>query len=150
MDASNCNILYVDPVGSENKEEYLEAVWIIEEMGESPAKISTISLKLKVAPPSTVQMLKKLEKEGYLKYIAREGVNLTLKGSVIGRRIVRNGMLIEKLMKDTLGLEIDPKVACGIEHHMTDEFANAICTLLNHPNKCPHGNLIPKGNCCKQ
>jgi len=150
LDASNCNILYVDPVGSENKEEYLEAVWIIEEMGESPAKISTISLKLKVAPPSTVQMLKKLEKEGYLKYIAREGVNLTLKGSVIGRRIVRNGMLIEKLMKDTLGLEIDPKVACGIEHHMTDEFANAICTLLNHPNKCPHGNLIPKGNCCKQ
>lgn len=150
MDSSNCNILYIDPVGSENKEEYLEAVWIIEKTSESPAKISTISEKLKVAPPSTVQMLKKLEKEGYVKYQIREGVSLTRKGNKIGRHIVRNGRLIEKLMDDTLGITIDPKVACGIEHHMTKEFADAICTLMNHPNKCPHGNIIPKGKCCNK
>lgn len=150
MGVSSCNILYIDPVGSENKEEYLEAVWLIEESGESPAKISTISQKLKVAPPSAVQMLKKLEKDGYIEYKIREGVSLTRKGNKIGRHIVRNGMLIEKLMDDTLGIAIDPKVACGIEHHMTKEFADAICTLMNHPNKCPHGNIIPKGKCCNK
>ncbi len=145
---SGCNLLYVDPVDSENKEEYLEAVWMIEETGESPVKISTISQKLSIAPPSAVQMLKKLENEGYVEYKTREGVTLTKKGSIIGRRMVRNGMLIESRMVKSLGIEIDPKVACGIEHHMTDEFADAICSLLKHPIKCPHGNLIPKGSCC--
>jgi len=150
LEFSSCNHLYVDPVDSENKEEYLEAVWMIEATGESPVKISTISQKLKIAPPSAVQMLKKLEKEGYLKYKTREGVILTRKGNRIGRRMVRNGMLIESLMVESLGIEIDPKVACGIEHHMTDEFTNAICSLMRHPIKCPHGNLIPKGTCCNR
>ncbi|MFQ6134544.1 MAG: iron dependent repressor, metal binding and dimerization domain protein, partial [Nitrososphaerales archaeon] len=35
-----------------------------------------------------------------------------------------------------------------IEHHMTEEFADALCTLMKHPRKCPHGNPIPKGRCC--
>ena len=150
MEFSGCNILYVDPVDSENKEEYLEAVWIIGKTGESPVRISSISQKLKVTPPSAVQMLKKLEKEGCINYKNREGVTLTRKGRIIGQRMVRNGMLIESLMVKSLGIEIDSKVACGIEHHMTDEFANALCSLMKHPIKCPHGNLIPKGNCCNK
>ncbi len=148
MEFSGCNILYTEPVGSEHTEEYLEAVWMLEDTGESPVKISTISQKLNIAPPSAVQMLKRLETEGYLKYKSREGVTLTSKGSRIGRHMVRNGLLIEKLMVDSLGIEIDPKVACGIEHHMTKEFADALCTLLKHPQICPHGNQIPKGRCC--
>lgn len=150
LEFSRCNVLYIAPVGSEHTEEYLEAVWMLEETGESPVKISTISQKLDIAPPSAVQMLKRLEKEGYVKYRTREGVTLTRKGSRIGRQMVRNGMLIEKLMADSLGIGIDPKVACGIEHHMTKEFADALCTLMKHPRKCPHGNLIPEGGCCNK
>ena len=81
MEFSGCSLLYVDPVDSENKEEYLEAVWIIGETGESPVRISSISQKLKITPPSAVQMLKKLEKEGCINYKNREGVTLTRKGS---------------------------------------------------------------------
>ncbi|MCL4436736.1 MAG: metal-dependent transcriptional regulator [Thaumarchaeota archaeon] len=148
MELSGCRVLYIEPVESEHIEEYLEAVWLLEEMGESPVKISTISQNLGVAPPSAVQMLRKLEKSGYLKYLAREGVTLTRKGRVIGERMVRNGRLIEKMMADSLGIEVDPKVACGIEHHMSQEFADALCTLMKHPRKCPHGQPIPKGKCC--
>ena len=121
---------------------------MLEETGESPVKISTISQKLNVAPPSAVQMLRRLEKERYVKYRPREGVNLTPRGRRIGRHMVRNGLLIEKLMVDSLGIAIDPKIACGIEHHMTEEFADALCTLLKHPQTCPHGNSIPQGRCC--
>jgi DtxR family Mn-dependent transcriptional regulator len=148
MDFSGCKVLYIEPVSSEHTDEYLEAVWLLEEMGESPVKISTISQKLKIAPPSAVQMLKKLQKEGYVEYKTREGVNLTRKGYEVGQRMVRNGRLIEKLMSDSLGIEVDPKVVCGIEHHMSKEFADALCTLLKHPKICPHGNNIPLGQCC--
>jgi len=149
MEESECEALYVQPVPSEHVEEYLEAVWLIEEKGERPAKISTISSRLNVAPPSVVQMLRRLEKDGYIVYKAREGVSLTKTGSMIGRRMVRNGRLVEKLMRDSFSIDVDQKVACGIEHHMTEEFADALCTLLNHPQLCPHGNPIPKGRCCR-
>ncbi len=148
MEISSCKVLYIEPVASEHTDEYLEAVWLLEESGESPVKISTISQRLSIAPPSAVQMLKKLEKEGYVEYRTREGVALTDKGNEVGRRMVRNGRLIEKLMADSLGIEVDPRVVCGIEHHMSEEFADALCTMLKHPRQCPHGNSIPKGRCC--
>jgi DtxR family Mn-dependent transcriptional regulator len=149
MDFSGCKVLYIEHDSSEHVQEYLEAVWLLEEMGESPVKISTISQRLKIAAPSAVQMLKKLEKAGFIEYQPREGVLLTKNGNDIGERMVRNGRLIEKLMASSLGIEVDPKVACGIEHHMTKEFADALCTLLKHPRMCPHNNPIPLGNCCK-
>jgi len=93
-------------------------------------------------------MYKKLAEQGFVKYYPYRGVRLAKKGSVIARRVVRNHRLIEVLMKQTLTIDVDENIACGIEHHMTKEFTNALCTLLNHPIKCPHGNTIPAGSCC--
>jgi DtxR family Mn-dependent transcriptional regulator len=33
---------------------------------------------------------------------------------------------------------------------MKKKFTDALCTLLNHPRKCPHNNHIPYGQCCKK
>jgi len=93
-------------------------------------------------------MLRKLEKEGYILYKPRKGVKLTEKGRKIAGRIVRNHRLIEVMMKKVLHTPIDHESVCGIEHHMDKDFANALCTLLNHPDRCPHGDLIPSGECC--
>ena len=32
---------------------------------------------------------------------------------------------------------------------MTPEVTDSICTFLGHPPTCPHGEPIPKGDCCK-
>ncbi len=133
---------------SENIQEYLEAVWISEESGESLARISWIAEQLHIADPSAVEMLKKLEEHGYVVYEARRGVRLTDRGRTIAERIVRNHRLIEVLMKKTLNVKVDETTACGIEHHMSEDFANALCTQLGHPRQCPHERPIPKGKCC--
>ena len=62
--------------------------------------------------------------------------------------MIRNTRLLEVLMKDALKIQIDEEMACGIEHHMKNVFTDALCTLLKHPEKCPHGYDIPKGKCC--
>lgn len=134
---------------SENVEEYLEQLLIFEENGESLAKISKVAEGLNVAPPSAVQMLKKLEARGLVNYKKREGVQLTKEGRKFATQIIRNHRLIETLMKKTLEKDVDEDVVCGLEHHMSEEFANAICTLLNHPRSCPHKNKIPEGKCCR-
>ena len=134
---------------SENVEEYLEQLLVFEENGDMLAKISQVSEGLGVAPPSAVQMLKKLEARGLVDYHKREGVHLTEEGRRVATRIIRNHRLSETLMKKTLGKDVDEDVVCGLEHHMTEEFADAICTLLGHPRTCPHGNKIPSGECCR-
>jgi DtxR family Mn-dependent transcriptional regulator len=104
--------------------------------------------RLGIAPPSAVEMLRKLEKEGYVIYKTRQGIELTEKGRIIAKRIIRAHRLTEILMKEALKTDIREEAVCGMEHHMDEEFMNALCTLLNHPRYCPHGNIIPKGKCC--
>ena len=133
---------------SANVEEYLEALWISEEGGKPIAKISWVAKQLCVSPPSVVEMFKKLKEQDLIKYHPYKGVCLAKLGRVIARRVVRNHRLVELLMKQTLGMDVDEGVACGVEHHMTREFTDALCTLLGHPRKCPHGKIIPAGSCC--
>ncbi|MFQ5800516.1 MAG: metal-dependent transcriptional regulator [Candidatus Hydrothermarchaeales archaeon] len=134
---------------SENIEEYLELLFVFEEKGDDLVRISSVSEGLGISPPSAVQMLKRLEDKGLVNYKKREGVQLTEKGRKVATDIIRNHRLIETLMKKTLNKDVDEAVVCGLEHHMSKEFADAICTLLEHPERCPHGNKIPRGECCK-
>jgi DtxR family Mn-dependent transcriptional regulator len=133
---------------SENVEEYMEALWVSEESGERLAHIKWVAQHLGISAPSVVEMLKKLEKEGYVIYETRRGIQLTDKGREIAIRIIRGHRLIEVLMKETLKTDIREETVCGMEHHMDKDFTDALCTLLKHPRHCPHGNLIPKGKCC--
>jgi len=40
--------------------------------------------------------------------------------------------------------------ACSLEHCLSQDAIEAICTLLGHPKECPHGRKIPQGECCKR
>lgn len=133
---------------SENVEEYLEILYLFEERGKPVAKINEISEGLNIAPPSAVEMLKKMEGMELVNYESRKGVSLTKKGRIKARQIIRNHRLAERLLIDILNTEVDEEAICGLEHHISKKIANAVCTTLNHPRKCPHGNTIPKGKCC--
>jgi len=137
---------------TENVEEYLEALFILDEKGKKIAKITEVAESLKVTPPSAVEMLKKIEKQGLVNYRARVGVSLTKSGRKLAREIVRNHRLAELLLSKILKVDIDDasqeSVACAIEHHISGKIAEAVCTKLRHPKKCPHGNDIPIGKCC--
>ena len=138
--------LYVGTAESEHIEMYLKAIWYIREKGEE-VKVSSIARLLNVTQPSVVQMLRKLNIAQFVRY-SKGSVEMTAEGEHIGKKMMRNTRLLEVLMKDALKLEVDEEMICGIEHHMKDMFTDGLCTLLEHPRKCPHGYEIPKGNCC--
>lgn len=133
---------------SEKVEEYLEALWISEESGEKIAHITWVAKHLGISAPSAVEMLRKLEKECFVIYETRQGIQLTDEGRAIARRIIRGHRLIEVLMKEALKTNVREQMVCGMEHHMDEEFMDALCNLLKHPRRCPHGNVIPQGECC--
>jgi DtxR family Mn-dependent transcriptional regulator len=138
--------LFIGTAESEHIEMYLKAIWYIHEKGQDP-KISSIAKLLNVTQPSVVQMLRKLHNSNLVNY-GQSQVTLSDSGRKIGRQMIRNTRLLEVMMKDALRIEIDEEMVCGIEHHMKPIFTDALCTLLKHPRKCPHGHDIPKGKCC--
>jgi len=129
---------------SENIEEYLEALWMLEEEGIKKAKISDIAKKLKISAPSVVEMLWKLKKSGLVEYGKKSGVSLTKKGRNIGKKIVRNHRIAELLLTDILKVKLDENATCEIEHHISDDISKAVFKILNNPKTCPHGKKIPE------
>lgn len=139
-------VLFVGTAEAEHVEMYIKAIWHINEVGDE-VKISTIAKKLHVRQPSVVQMLKKLKKMKLVNY-SKAGVSLTSEGEAIGSKMVRNSRLLEVLMDSALKMDIDEEMVCGVEHHMSMRFTDALCTLLKHPRTSPHGKGIPLGDCC--
>ena len=148
MGQTDDEILFVGTAEAEHVEMYLKAIWHIKERNE-PVKISTIAKMLNVRQPSVVQMLKKLNQRALVEY-NKAGVSLTESGEDVGSKMMRNSRLLEVLMDSALKVEIDEEMVCGIEHHMNKQFTDALCTMLNHPRKCPHNHQIPIGECCQK
>ena len=148
MSNSKDEVLFVGTAEAEHVEMYLKAIWHIKEKNE-PVKISVIAKMLNVRQPSVVQMLKKLNGRELVEY-NKAGVFLTETGEKIGSSMMRNSRLLEVLMDSALKVEIDEEMVCGIEHHMNMQFTDALCTMLNHPRKCPHEHDIPMGECCSK
>lgn len=140
--------LYIGTAESEHVEMYLKAIWYIRERGEE-VKVSSIAKLLNVKQPSVVQMLRKLDEGNLVEYSKGNMVRMTTEGERIGKQMIRNTRLLEVLMRDSLKIEIDEEMVCGIEHHMKQIFTDALCTLLKHPRKCPHDHRIPLGRCCR-
>ena len=148
MSDNKDEVLFVGTAEAEHVEMYLKAIWHIKERNE-PVKISVIAKMLNVRQPSVVQMLKKLNEKELVEY-NKAGVSLTETGGKIGSSMMRNSRLLEVLMDSALKVEVDEEMVCGIEHHMNMQFTDALCTMLNHPRKCPHDHDIPMGECCSK
>jgi DtxR family Mn-dependent transcriptional regulator len=148
MSDNKDEVLFVGTAEAEHVEMYLKAIWHIKERNE-PVKISVIAKMLNVRQPSVVQMLKKLNEKKLVEY-NKAGVFLTETGEKVGSSMMRNSRLLEVLMDSALKVEVDEEMVCGIEHHMNIQFTDALCTMLNHPRKCPHDHDIPMGECCSK
>jgi DtxR family Mn-dependent transcriptional regulator len=92
----------------------------------------------------TRDLLRSAVADGYL--------GLSARGRAEAESIVRCARLAERLLVDILRVRddlVEPS-ACRLEHSLSEEIADSICTLLGHPKTCPHGHAIPPGECCRK
>jgi putative ABC transport system ATP-binding protein len=75
---------------------------------------------------------------------------LTVRGEKRAQAAIRRHRLAERLFFDTFGMNEDQlhESAHKIEHSLSPEVTEKICTFLHHPLTCPHGSPIPRGECC--
>ncbi|MEE8424334.1 MAG: metal-dependent transcriptional regulator [Elusimicrobiota bacterium] len=131
----------------EAREEALSLLWLLREKGRDSRKDVEGSLDRHIRPG----ILAEMEKDGGLR-VKGGKVLFTKKGEDKARDIVRRNRLAERMLTDLLmvpaeKIEAD---ACRIEHVLSRGLSSAICTLLGHPEACPHGLPIPRGSCCAE
>lgn len=78
-------------------------------------------------------------------------IYFTDKGRKRAEDVIRRHRLAERLFIQTFQVSDEQEVeqqACKIEHILSPEATDSICTFLGHPETCPHGSPIPRGACC--
>ena len=125
---------------SENAQEILERLWIAEEEDHETLDIMNFQ----------TECLEELV-QSRLVFQADSGIKLTESGRPQAAQAIRRHRLGERLLADVLRTEdtLLDEQACRLEHVLYDGLDDSICTLLGHPQFCPHGKPIPQGECCK-
>ncbi|HEV3402567.1 MAG TPA: metal-dependent transcriptional regulator [Acidimicrobiales bacterium] len=124
-------------------EEYLEAIWELEEEGTRVIQ-ARLAEHLGHSPPSVSEMVRRLRDEGWVQ-VRERALQLTPKGRDRAVSVVRKHRLAERLLTDIIGLPWHKThiEACRWEHVISDEVEERLVALLENPTTCPHGNPIP-------
>lgn len=126
---------------SESGQELLERMWMASEDGQ--AVLASEGVPAEEAEELSQKGLVQRD-EGLL--------TLTTAGRSEAAQAIRRRRLAERLLADVLVTEetLLDEQACRLEHALLDGLDSSICTLLGHPQFCPHGKPIPPGECCRQ
>jgi len=131
----------------ERIDEALELLWVLQE--ENHRGMS--HFKLSSDDADTDDLIETLLHHG-LASLAGTDITLTDNGRKKARGLVRRQRLAERLFTDVFEMPDDTVVsdACKMEHILSEELTESVCTFLGHPPTCPHGKPIPRGECCKK
>lgn len=130
---------------SQTLEEYLEAIYKLEERGD--ARAGRIAEALGVSSPTVTAALKRLKSQGLI--TRPDGaVALTTDGRSLALDIIRRHRLAERLLVDVLGMAWEDvhEEACRLEHALSPKVQAALEAYLGNPLACPHGHPIPNAD----
>ncbi len=131
----------------ERIDEALELLWVLDEEGHN--ELNRFSRSSDDA--DTNLLIATLVQDG-LASISEDRITLTDQGRKAARGLVRRQRLAERLFTDVFEMPDDTVLAdaCKMEHILSEELTESVCTFLGHPRTCPHEKPIPRGECCKK
>jgi DtxR family transcriptional regulator, Mn-dependent transcriptional regulator len=131
-----------------SKEDYLRTIYYFYEKEKDKTKgVRSINIAkaLSITKPSVSGMLKKLAKEGFIKFKPYSNILLTNQGLKEAKRVMHNHRVIEVFLRDVLKYDL-LKVhdeAHRLEHAFSEESIRRLDKFLNNPKISPLGKPIP-------
>jgi DtxR family Mn-dependent transcriptional regulator len=125
-------------------EMYLRTVFELEEEGIVPLR-ARIAERLAQSGPTVSQTVARMERDGLVHVAGDRQLALTDAGRMLATRVMRKHRLAECLLVSVIQLpweEVHVE-ACRWEHVISEEVERRLYELLGHPERCPHGNVIP-------
>jgi len=126
-------------------ENYLKNIYELE-AAEKKVTTTLLAAKLRISPASVTDMVKKLSKKGFLRYVPYKGVEVTEKGKRSALKIIRKHRLWEMFLVEVLHFSWDKihEEAEEFEHIMSERMEEKIDEVLGYPKVDPHGDPIPQ------
>jgi len=130
---------------TQTREDYLRAIYCLNEQGSETVKSVDIKDFLTVSKPAVSEMLKKLKEQGYIEMTPYSKISLTPRGYEEAKKITYKYRVMEVFLKESLKLKGDKlhEEAHRLEHSVSDDVAKKMAKLLNNPRFCPCGYEIP-------
>jgi len=126
-------------------EDYIKAIYSIQDKSDERVSTSELADYLDVTSPTVSSMLTKLEQRGLIDREEYRGVTLTEEGEVVALEILRHHRLLEAFLTEHLDYDWADvhEEADRLEHHVSDELTERIAETLDNPGVDPHGDPIP-------
>lgn len=136
------------PVHSFTEENYLKAIYKLQETNTEVVATSALAQVMGVHAPSVTDMLKRMAQKKLVIYQKSKGFKLTEKGRQVAVGIIRNHRLWEVFLVDKLGFRWDEvhDLAEELEHIHSDALVSKLDAYLGFPKSDPHGDPIPDAN----
>ncbi|HEX6179826.1 MAG TPA: metal-dependent transcriptional regulator [Chitinophagaceae bacterium] len=130
------------------EENYLKAIYKLQEQSGETVNNSDLSRILEVHAASVTDMLKKMAAKKLIIYEKSKGFKLTEKGRLIAISIIRKHRLWEVFLVEKLSFGWDEvhDIAEQLEHIQSEVLINRLDEYLGHPKADPHGDPIPNAN----
>ena len=133
-------------------ENYLKALYSLH-LKNPEISLTELGQRLGVSKPTVNEMIKRLEKEGWVMYERYKPISLTEEGKKMAALVIRKHRLSEMFLSDIMGFgwEEVHQIAEQIEHLKSDIFFDRMDEMLGFPTSDPHGSPIPdrEGNMIK-
>ena len=129
------------------QDEALELLWVLNEEGHDDLNRFRLS-----SEDDEVDAVIGALKEERLVIISGDTIHFTDEGRAKAKALIRRLRLAERLFSDVFEMREETIIAdaCKMEHILSKELTDSVCTFLGHPQTCPHGKRIPRGECCKK
>jgi DtxR family Mn-dependent transcriptional regulator len=125
-------------------QEYLETIYNITVEGDRVVN-ARLAEKFGVSAASVTEMLRRLERDGYVALEPSTGATLTDTGLAAAEAELRRHRLAERFLFEVLRMDwITAHVeAHALQHGLTPAIEAQMVSALGNPTTCPHGNPIP-------
>jgi DtxR family Mn-dependent transcriptional regulator len=125
------------------EEEYLQTIYWLMEAG-LPITGANMARAMQLSPPTVHEMIKRLERDGYVTRSEDKILHLTENGRAEAEQITRRHRMIERFLTDVLGIPWDEvhEEAERLEHAMSPVLEERMRAAIGDANTCPHGHPI--------
>lgn len=130
---------------SQTEENYLKAIYKIQEQSDKPASTNAIAGAMNTSAASVTDMIKRLSEKDLVNYERYRGVTMTDSGQQIATSLIRKHRLWEVFLVEKLDFSWDEvhDIAEQLEHIQSEELIERLDEYLSFPRFDPHGDPIP-------
>jgi DtxR family Mn-dependent transcriptional regulator len=118
-------------------DQYLQAIYLIQEVEDGPASTGSIADSLDVSPASANEMVGKLEEQGLASHEKYKGVDLTDDGIRRARDALQNYCIIERFLIEVLEVEDFRAEAEQLAPVIDETVAERLDTIIDREPQCP-------------